>query len=153
MDRDKFIIILKSLAKAYSPKMKFTQEDVDNWYEFFSDYDDIGFQRAVEMTIREETYIPTPAVVAHYYRIIDKERHELSELVKSVYAFIRSYWGEPYDNDTHKAIIHYVMMQPKEHRREKLIDLKYSAASYAHECDAIGKADKPTIKEYIQGVR
>ena len=144
--RDQLFYLNNYYGDTYFP---YKQEVFDVWYEIFKDFDEVGLKRAIEKYIQKEKYAPVPASIIYYYNILDKERKELGRQIRNTYTNIRSVWEEEYDKDTYKALMDYVMKQPKEQRINKLQDLKYSAISYAHDCDATGNT-KTTIKEYIE---
>lgn len=153
IDRDKFIEYLKMLDKAYSPKMTFTKELVDMWYEMFADCDEEGLKMAVINCIKTSEFPPNIATLMRYYRELDDNRKEMFALITSNYTTLRSMWREQYDKETFKAIVEYVFRFPKEQRKVQTVELTHHAISFYNDCRNVGRLDIPTIKEYVEGKR
>lgn len=149
--RARFISYLQKLERAYAPKLKFTQELVDLWYEMFQDCEEEGLKIAVNNCIKESEFAPNIATVMKCYKALETERNDLKETIKHQYTTMRVIWGEDYDSDTFNEIVRYIMKFPKNVRKVEMIELQQRAVSFAHDCDASGRTDKPTIKEYVQG--
>ena len=151
--REKFFTYLQKLEIAYSPKLKFNQNLVDLWYESFADCDERDFNQAVNQCIRENEFPPTIATLMKFYKEIKEEKDNLKELIKHQYTTIRSIWGEQYNKETHQAIIDYIMRFPRKMRGVEMIELTHRVVSFSHDCDGVGRKDKPTIKDYLRGAR
>ena len=133
--------------------MHFTQDLVDLWYEMFQDCEEEGLKLAVDKCIKENEFAPNIAGVMKYYRELDAERQELTDLIKHQYTTMMVVWGEEYDRETLCAIMNYILKFPKSSRKVEMVDLTHRAVSFVHDCEACGRIDKPTIKEYLQGKR
>lgn len=153
IERERFILYLQKLEKAYVSKIKFDQDLVDLWYEMFEGCEEEGFKMAVDKCIRENEFPPNIAGVMKCYKELENERQELGDLIKHQYTTIMSIWGENYDKDTHNAIIKYIFRFPKRTRKVEMVELTQRAVSYKHDCDMCGRKDIPTIKEYVEGKR
>lgn len=134
-------------------RFKVEQDMFDLWYEMFADCEEEGLKLAVDKCLRENEFAPNIAGLMKYYKELENEKNEERDIIKHQYTIIRQIWGEPYDNDTFKAIVTYILRQPKKMRKVEMIELTHRAVSFAHDCDACGRIDKPSIKEYIQGAR
>lgn len=153
IDRERFLEHLKKIECAYAPRMSFTQELVDIWYEMFSDCDERGLEVAVKNCIKESEYPPNVAILMKYYREVMNIRQEITDLMKSEYSTMRSAWGEKYDSDTFQAIVEYVFRFPKEQRKVQMVELTHHAITFYNDCVYVGRANIPTIKEYVEGKR
>ena len=138
---------------AFSPKLSFTQELVDLWYEMFEDCNEDAFRLAVDKCIKESEFAPNIAGLMKYYKAIVDEHDEMKEVLNSQYKKICSLWTEEYSSDTFNAIVEYIYRFPKKMRKVEMIELTQRAISFSFDCDGCGRKDKPTIKEYVQGAR
>ena len=123
-------------------KFHISKDIFDLWFEMFAGCEEQGLKLAIEKYIRESEYPPNIA-----------ERADLVETIKAQYSIIRSIWGESYDAETLKTIQDYIVKFPKKTRKVEMVELTHDAVSFRHDCDACGRVDIPTIKEYIQGKR
>ena len=153
IERDKFILLLQRLEMAYTPKLHFDQNQVDLWYDMFKDCAEEGLKLAVDKCIKENEFAPNIAGLMKYYRELETEHNELKDLIHAQYTTIRSIWGEEYDSDTFKEIAAYILRQPRKMRKVEMVELTHRAVSFRHDCDACGRVEIPTIKEYVQGAR
>ena len=153
MERKDFLKYLKKLEMAYAPRMVFTQDLVDLWYEMFADCEEEGLKLAVNKCIKENEFPPNIAGLMKYYRELESEHNELKDLISHQYTLMRSIWQEDYNSETFRAIADYIMRQPSKMRKVEMVELTQKAVSFRHDCDACGRIDIPTIKEYIQGAR
>ena len=134
-------------------KFVITKDIYDLWKEIFNDCDEKGFKLAVDKYIKENEFAPNIAGIMKCYKALENDRNELKETIKHQYTTMCCIWGEEYDKETYNEIVQYVMRFPKSMRKVEMIELQQRACSFAHDCDACGRADKPTIKEYVQGAR
>lgn len=134
-------------------KFVITKEMFDLWYEMFQECEEEGLELAVKKCIKENEFAPNIAGLMKHYKELADEREDLKETIQHQYTTICSIWGEEYDSDTFKAIAEYIMRQPKKMRKVEMVELTHRAVSFSHSCDACGRLDKPTIKEYIEGAR
>lgn len=153
MERETFLKYLQKLEMAYAPKLSFTQELVDLWYEMFADCEEEGVRLAVNKCIKENEFAPNIAGLMKYYRELESEKNELRDVIQKQYTTMRSIWDEEYSSDTFKALTEYIMKFPKDRRKEEMVELTHRALSFAYGCEAAGRKEKPTIKEYVQGAR
>lgn len=153
MKRESFLKYLRKLELAFSPKLSFTQELVDLWYEMFEDCNEDAFRLAVDKCIKESEFAPNIAGLMKYYKAIVDEHDEMKEVLNSQYKKICSLWTEEYSSDTFNAIVEYIYRFPKKMRKVEMIELTQRAISFSFDCDGCGRKDKPTIKEYVQGAR
>lgn len=155
ISRERFINILQRLEIAYSPKFQFgnDQTKFNLWYDMFSDCDEEGLLAAVDKCIKENEFPPNIATLMKCYRELEAERTDLAETIKNQYSIICSIWGEKYDPETLREIQRYIVRFPKKTRKVEMVELTHDAVSFRHDCDACGRTDIPTIKEYIQGAR
>lgn len=134
-------------------KFKITKEIYELWKEMFADCKEDVFKLAVDKCIKESDYAPNIAGVMKYYRAIDDEHIDLTETLVSQYRKICTVWPEDYDSDTLKTMAEYIRRFPNNMRKVEMIELTQRAISFSYNCDGCGRKDKPTIKEYIEGVR
>lgn len=134
-------------------KFVITKDMFDLWYEMFQECEEEGLKLAVDRCIKENEFAPNIAGLMKYYKELENEKNELIDTIKHQYTTIRSIWGENYDKDTLSEIATYIMRRPKKIRKVEMVELTHRAVSFAHDCEAAGRIDKPTIKEYIQGAR
>lgn len=134
-------------------KFVITKEMFDLWYEMFQDCEEEGLELAVKKCIRENEFAPNIAGLMKHYKELEDERKDLKETIQHQYTTIRSIWREEYDSATFKTIAEYIMRQPKNMRKVEMVELTHRAVSFSNNCDACGRRDKPTIKEYIEGAR
>ena len=134
-------------------KFVITKEMFDLWYEMFCDCNEEGLGLAVNKCIKENEFAPNIAGLMKYYKEIENEHNELESLIKRQYTVIRSIWGEEYDGDTFKALAEYVLRFPSKQRNIEVVEFTHKAVSFFHDCDAVGRKERPTIKEYIEGER
>ena len=134
-------------------RFKADQDIFDLWYEMFADCNEQAFKLAVDKCIKENEFAPNIAGLMKYYKAIEEEHDELKETIKHQYTKIRSFWGEEYDKDTFNVIVEYIYRHPKKMRKVEMIELTQRAISFEHDCEAAGRIDIPSIKEYIQGAR
>ena len=145
---------MKKLETNYGrDKFVITKEIFGLWYEMFDKCDERLFRQAIIKCIQESEFTPTIATVTRFYKEIEKEDRELKETIKNHYVTIRSIWGEKPDKETLSEIVSYIKRFPKKQRKVEMIELTQRAVSFSHDCDACGRKDKPTIKEYLQGKR
>ena len=140
---------------AYFPKFQFgdDQNKFDLWYGMFAECDEQGLNLAVDKCIQESEFAPNIATLMKCYRELEAERADLAETIRNQYSIICSIWGEAYDLETLREIQRYIMRFPKKTRKVEMVELTHDAVSFRHDCDACGRVDIPTIKEYIQGMR
>ena len=134
-------------------RFRVEQDMFDLWYEMFQECEEPGLKLAVDKCIKENEFAPNIAGLMKYYKALEDERNDLRDTIQHQYTTIRSIWGEKYDKDTYESIVEYIMRQPKNMRKVEMVELTHRAVSFAHDCDACGRTDKPTIKRYIQGER
>lgn len=134
-------------------RFRVEQDMFDLWYEMFQECEEPGLKLAVDKCIKENEFAPNIAGLMKYYKALEDERNDLRDTIQHQYTTIRSIWGEKYDKDTYESIVEYIMRQPKNLRKLEMVELTHRAVSFAHDCDACGRTDKPTIKRYIQGGR
>jgi len=134
-------------------RFRVEQDMFDLWYEMFQECEEPGLKLAVDKCIKENEFAPNIAGLMKYYKALEDERNDLRDTIQHQYTTIRSIWGEKYDKDTYESIVEYIMRQPKNLRKVEMVELTHRAVSFAHDCDACGRTDKPTIKRYIQGER
>lgn len=155
ISRESFISILQRLEIAYSPKFQFgnDQTKFNLWYDMFSDCDEEGLMCAVDKCIKENEFPPNIAALMKCYKELESERADLAETIKNQYMIICSIWGEKYNLETLREIQKYILKFPKKVRKIEMVELTHDAVSFKHDCEARGRIDIPTIKEYIQGER
>lgn len=151
--RKKFLVLLQKLEKAYGSKLHFDQDLVDLWYEMFADCEEEGLKLAIDKCIKESEYVPNIAVVMNCYKELSEEREALRETIKHEYSLMRSIWEEEYDSDTYNTIVKYVYRFPKKQRKVEMVELAQRAISFHHDCTTVGRLQKPTIKEFVEGAR
>lgn len=134
-------------------KFIITKEMFDLWYSMFSECDELGLKFAVEKCIKENEFAPNIANLMKCYKELEEERADLAETIRNQYSIICSIWGEKFDLETLKEIQKYIIRFPKKTRKVEMVELTHDAVSFRHDCDACGRKDIPTIKEYILGVR
>ena len=134
-------------------KFHISKDIFDLWFEMFAGCEEQGLKLAIEKYIRESEYPPNIAGIMKCYKELEAERADLVETIKAQYSIIRSIWGESYDAETLKTIQDYIVKFPKKTRKVEMVELTHDAVSFRHDCDACGRVDIPTIKEYIQGMR
>lgn len=134
-------------------RFRVEQDMFDLWYEMFAECEEPGLKLAVDKCIKENEFAPNIAGLMKYYKALEDERNDLRDTIQHQYTTIRSIWGEKYDKETYESIVEYIMRQPKNLRKVEMVELTHRAVSFAHDCDACGRTDKPTIKGYIQGER
>ncbi len=142
---------LQRLEKVYD-KLSFTQEQVDLWYECFSDCDDKTFAEAVMLYIKGNEFPPVIAGVMKCYREIDEYRKEMKEFLFRQYTILRSTWEEPFYKDTFNEFVRTVCSYPKGKRKDVAVEMTHEAVSYHHSCEYEGRT-APTLIEYIRGER
>ena len=138
---------------AYSPKLHFTQDLVDLWYEMFSECEEEGLKLAVNKCIQENEFAPNIAALMKCYKELEQEKIELTDTISHQYTSIRAIWGEEWDSATFNAIVTYIFRFPKKQRKVEMIELAQRAISYYHNCDSAGRKERPTIKGYVEGER
>ena len=153
IEREKFIPYLRKLEAAYAPKLTFTQELVDLWYEMFADCDENGLRIAVANCIKDSEFPPNIATLMKYYRKLEDDRKELFQVIYGKCKMLSSYWGEEPNEETFNAMVDYAMGISKELRKTAVIDLANNAVSFYNDCRNSGRQDIPTIKEYVEGAR
>ena len=134
-------------------KFKADQNVFGLWYEIFQDCEEPGLKLAVDKCLKENEFAPNIAGIMKYYKELETEKNDLVETIKHQYRTIRVIWGEKYDTATYKEIVDYILRFPKKTRKLEMVEFTQRAVSFSHDCDACGRVDKPTIKEYIQGAR
>lgn len=145
---------MKKLEVNYGmDKFRITQEGFELWYEIFKECDAEGLKIAVNKCLEENEFAPNIAGLMKYYRTLEQDRNEITEVMKSKYTTMRSMWREEYDSDTFKAIVEYIFRFPKEQRKVQMVELTHHAISFYNDCRNVGRQDIPTIKEYVEGKR
>lgn len=154
VSREYLLAQLKRLQTNYgADRFNIGQDVFDLWAEMFAECNEDGFRLAVDKYMKENEFAPNIAGIMKCYRVLEDEKNDLKETIKHQYTTIRCIWGEEYDSDTFNEIVKYVMRFPKTMRKVEMIELQQRAVSFAHDCDACGRVEKPTIKEYVQGAR
>lgn len=154
VSREYLLAQLKRLQTNYgADRFNIGQDVFDLWAEMFAECNEDGFRLAVDKYMRENEFAPNIAGIMKCYKALEDEKNELRDTIKHQYTTIRCIWGEEYDSDTFNEIVNYVMRFPKTMRKVEMIELQQRAVSFAHDCDACGRVEKPTIKEYVQGAR
>jgi len=153
MERGQIIEHLKKLETAFGPKMEMKQKHVDLWCEMLKDCSEEALSLAVDKYIKECEFAPTVGGLMKYYRDIVNEHNEYAALVRRQYSILRSIWEEKEDVGTMLELYNFSMRYPEKSRRTLLIEYVHQACSFRHDCDACGRKDIPTIKEYIRGAR
>ena len=125
----------------------------DLWYEMFQSCEEEGLKLAVDKCIKESEFAPNIATLMKFYKELENEREEMRETISHEYGLMRSVWEEEYDDDTFKAIVEYVYSKPKKNRKVEMVELSQTAISFYHELIAKGIQERPTILEYVKGVR
>lgn len=145
---------MKKLETNYGKdKFRMTQDTFELWYEMFADCEEDGLKIAVDNCLKENEFAPNIAGLMKYYKELEKERNEIIESMTSSYNTMRNAWGEKYDKTTFRAIVDYIFRFPKEQRKVQTVELTHHAISYYNDCVYVGRADIPTIKEYVEGKR
>ena len=123
------------------------------WYEMFKDCSKEGFEKAVDKCIKENEFAPNVAGIMKYYREISAEHNDYVTLLKQQYTTLRAIWQEKEDTSTVLELYNYSLRFPEKQRKTLLEEYVHQACSYRHDCDACGRVDIPTIKQYLQGER
>ena len=149
IERENFIKYLQRLEIAYTPKMIFTQEQVNLWYELFSECEETVFKIALDECIKENEFAPNIAGLMKYYRKIIDERNQYRDHVLQQYAVIRDVFEEKFSTDTLNTILEYLRVFPKNMRKAEMTEMTYRAITFCHDCEYQAK-EKPSVKEYIE---
>lgn len=150
IERAKFIPYLQKLEKAYAPKLNFTRDMVDLWYEMFQDCEEEGLRLAVDNCIKSSEFAPNIATLMKFYRELADERETMRRHIEHEYGLMKAIWGEKDNAETFDAIVKYIYKFPKTERKEKMVALSQEANSYYHDLIIEGVQDIPTIKEYVE---
>lgn len=125
----------------------------DLWYEMFQSCEEEGLKLAVDKCIKESEFAPNIATLMKFYKELENEREVMKEIISHEYGLMRSVWEEEYDDDTFKTIVEYVYSKPKKNRKVEMVELSQTAISFYHELETRGIQERPTILEYVKGVK
>ena len=134
-------------------KFHVTKAIFELWLEMLSDCDEELFKLAVDKCIKESEFAPNVAGLMKYYKELSTEHDEYISFVKREYTLMRAVWQEEKDPGTVIELYQFSLKFPEKQRKTLLVEFTQNACSFRHDCDACGRTDIPTIKEYIQGKR
>lgn len=136
-----------------SDKFVITKDMFNLWYEMFKDCSKDNLVLAVNKCIKESEFAPNVAGIMKYYKELSTEHDEYITFVKREYTLMRAVWQEEKDPGTAIELYQFSLKFPEKQRKTLLVEFTQNACSFRHDCDACGRTDIPTIKEYIQGKR
>ena len=123
------------------------------WYDMFKTCTQDNLKSAVDKCIKESEFAPNVAGLMKFYKELSTEHDEYITFVKREYTLMRAVWQEEKDPGTVIELYQFSLKFPEKQRKTLLVELTQNSCSFRHDCDACGRTDIPTIKEYIQGKR
>ena len=150
IDKKDLLLLLQKLETAYEPKLTFSQDKVDLWYEMFRECNLTILRKAVDNCICNNEFAPNIAGLMKYYTALANKDSELENLTRRQYHILRVTFEEEVDLKTFEILKKWVFRQPEETRIEKLVEFTQQMVSFYNDCRAHGSINIPTIYKYIE---